>query len=253
MSDAVPRVRMFAGPNGSGKTTVKNALQRPAAWFGLYINPDELEQAIRAGGVLPLGPLDLAATTEEVRAHFGSSPLLRAHGLHQSAGAIVGRDAGIDFGGLAFNAYHASVLADFLRRKALDAGKSFTFETVMSSPDKVDLLREARGRGYRTYLYFIATEDPAINVQRVRNRVAEGGHDVPEEKIVARYYRSLALLPAAIRHTNRAYLFDTSEEHARYLAEITDGTRIDLKVDEIPHWFEPTWDQFGPKASGPVS
>ena len=50
MSDTVPRVRMFAGPNGSGKTTVKNALQRPAPWFGLYINPDELEQAVRASG-----------------------------------------------------------------------------------------------------------------------------------------------------------------------------------------------------------
>ena len=245
MSDAVPRVRMFAGPNGSGKTTVKNSLQRSPAWFGLYINPDELEAAVRTSGFLALLPFGLETTTEEVRDYFGSSAFLQAQDLHQAADTIVCRDGGIDFGGLTFNSYYASVLADFLRRRALDAGTSFTFETVMSSPDKVELLRAARARGYRTYLYFIATEDPAINAQRVRNRVAEGGHDVPPEKIVARYHRSLALLPEAIRHTNRAYLFDTSEEHAWYFAEITDGTQIELKGDEIPHWFEPIWDQFG--------
>jgi predicted ABC-type ATPase len=246
VSDAVPRVRMFAGPNGSGKTTVKNSLQRPPAWFGLYVNPDDLEAVVRKNGFLSLVPFGLETTTEEVRGYFESSGFLQSQNLHQDAASILCRDAGIDFGGLAFNSYYASVLADFLRHKALDAGQSFTFETVMSSRDKVDLLREARARGFRTYLYYIATEDSAINVQRVRNRVADGGHDVPQEKVVARYHRSLALLPEAIRQTNRAYLFDTSEEHAWYFAEVTDGTQIELKDDEMPHWFEPIWDQFGP-------
>jgi predicted ABC-type ATPase len=253
VSDAVPRVRMFAGPNGSGKTTVKNSLQRPASWFGLYINPDELEQTVRESGFLSLGPFDLATTTAEVQGYFASSAFLQGQHLHEAARAIVCRDGGIDFSGLTFNSYYASVLADFLRRKALDAGTSFTFETVMSSRDKVELLRTARQQGYRTYLYFIATEDPAINIQRVQNRVAEGGHDVPQEKIVARYHRSLALLPEAVRHTDRAYFFDTSEEHARYVAEITDGAQIELKGDEIPHWFRPVWDQFGPEAPSPPS
>lgn len=43
MSSAPPRLRMFAGPNGSGKTTVKNGLHRSPSWFGIYINPDDLE------------------------------------------------------------------------------------------------------------------------------------------------------------------------------------------------------------------
>ncbi len=250
MSDAVPRLRMFAGPNGSGKTTVKNALRRPPSWFGLYINPDELEQTVRQTGFLSLAPLGLTTTTAEIQGYFGSSAFLQGQQLHHAAGAIGCRDDGIDFRGLTFTPYHASVLADFLRRKAIADGKSFTFETVMSAPDKVELLRTARTNGYRTYLYFIATEDPAINVQRVQNRVAEGGHDVPPEKIVARYHRSLALLPQAIHHTNRAYLFDTSEERARFFAEVTDGTQIEVKGDEIPHWFEPIWDKFGPEAPG---
>lgn len=142
------------------------------------------------------------------------------------------------------NSYHASVLADFLRRKALESSKSFTFETVMSARDKVELLRDAQSRGFRTYLYYIATEDPAINVRRVKNRVAGGGHDVPEDKIVARYYRSLALLPEAIRHTHRAFFFDTSQTESWYFAEAANGTAIELKSDAMPNWFQPIWDQF---------
>ena len=66
----------------------------------------------------------------------------------------------------------------------------------MSSPDKIDFLAEARRRGFRTYLYYVATVDPLININRVANRVRMGGHPVPEEKIVSRYARSLDLLVA---------------------------------------------------------
>ena len=62
------------------------------------------------------------------------------------------------------NSYFASVAGDFLRQKLLAQKISFTFETVMSHPSKVELLAEAQRAGYRTYLYFVATEDPAINI-----------------------------------------------------------------------------------------
>jgi predicted ABC-type ATPase len=234
---------MFAGPNGSGKTTVKQSLRKPASWFGLYINPDDLERAVRETGFLALEPFELTASTDEVRSYFTSSEFLKSQKLAEAANAIVCRDNGIDFSGLSFNPYYASVLSDFLRRRALETGKTFSFETVMSARDKVELLREAQEKGFRTYLYYIATEDPAINVSRVKNRVAEGGHDVPEEKIIARYHRSLELLKQAVRYTNRAYFIDTSEDEAWYFAEVTGGTTITLQSDEIPGWFQPVWDQ----------
>jgi len=149
----------------------------------------------------------------------------------------------------ATDAYIASVVADFLRQKLLEQKASFTFETVMSSPDKVKLLERAQSLGYRTYLYYIATDDPAINVSRVRNRVAVGGHPVPEDKITSRYYRSLDLLIEAIRHSNRAYLFDNSaHQHARtWLAEITDGRALEMKTDWMPGWFKrAVWDKSNP-------
>jgi len=60
------------------------------------------------------------------------------------------------------NSYFAAVAADFLRQKLLSQRVSFTFEKVMSSPDKVALLCKTQQQGYRTYLYYVATEDPII-------------------------------------------------------------------------------------------
>jgi predicted ABC-type ATPase len=99
----------------------------------------------------------------------------------------------------------------------LERRASFSFETVMSSPDEVALLEKARSLGYRSYLYFIATEDPQINIARVKSRVHLGGHDVPVDKIVSRYARSLDLLLPAIRQSNRAYLFDNSRHGGEHL------------------------------------
>ncbi len=143
MSDAIPRLRMFAGPNGSGKTTVKNTLGKPESWFGLYINPDDLEATIRQTGFLPLESVGLTIDLNELRSHFTESTFLATVGLADAADAIQLTDNSLDFRGLAFNSYHSSVLSDFLRRQALKAGRSFSFETVMSASDKVELLCEA--------------------------------------------------------------------------------------------------------------
>ena len=108
----------------------------------------------------------------------------------------------------------------------------------MSHPGKVDLLKQAQAAGYRTYLYFVATDDPAINISRVRNRVKLGGHAVPEDRIEKRYHRSLDLLMKAIRHTNRAYIFDNSGDNAAgrhtWLAEITEGKNWRQKLIKYP-------------------
>ena len=62
---------------------------------------------------------------------------------------------------------------------------SFSFETVFSHPAKIDILRRAFESGYRTYLYFIATETPEINIARIAQRVQrcskEKDHEKPTE------------------------------------------------------------------------
>lgn len=243
MSGGPPRLRMFAGPNGSGKTTVKNGL--PPTLFRLYINPDEIEQTIRATGELQVHQFGLTVETSELREWFTSSDFLKANRLEEAARVVEVREGVLSFRGLEINSYYASVLSDYLRRKLLAASNSFTFETVMSSPDKVEFLREAQRSGFRTYLYYVATENPEINVERVSHRVQGGGHSVPVEKVIARYERSLHLLRDAIRYANRAYFFDTSRDTAVYFAEITDGNEIDMKTEVVPNWFKTAvWDKF---------
>ncbi len=115
----------------------------------------------------------------------------------------------------------------------------------MSFPDKVELLKNAQSRGYRTYLYYVATENVEINISRVRHRVSLGGHSVPEEKIASLYQRSLDLLSQAVKATHRAYIFDNSTHEHIWLAEVTDGNTLEMKTDQIPAWFKQAlWDKF---------
>ncbi|ABD88710.1 conserved hypothetical protein [Rhodopseudomonas palustris BisB18] len=104
----------------------------------------------------------------------------------------------------------AQAIADFQRERCLSNGLSFSFETVMSHPSKVDLMIRADDAGYEVTLYFVCTSDPDINITRVENRVSSGGHDVPRERVAARYHRTLGLLSHAALVAGRTVLFDNS-------------------------------------------
>jgi predicted ABC-type ATPase len=237
MMGEVPRLRMFAGPNGSGKSTI-NALIGPAL-LGIYINPDEIEKTIRErGDFLDMASYGVKTTEAEILTFFQQSTLLASADLLDEVDMLRFTDDKLDFFSVPINAYFASVAADFIRQNLLKTQASFTFETVMSAPDKVALLNKAQQQGYRTYLYYVATEDPEINISRVNHRVKMGGHPVPEDKIVSRYYRSLDLLREAIRYSNRAYIFDNSGKQQLFVAEITDGHALELRAEKIPHWFK---------------
>ena len=80
-----------------------------------------------------------------------------------------------------------------LVNKYIKNGKSFCYETVMSHPSKIDLIKKAKENGYKITSIFVYTQNPEINIQRVKLRVMQGGHDVSPEKIKSRYYRSLEL------------------------------------------------------------
>lgn len=145
------------------------------------------------------------------------------------------------------------MLADAIRHELLAQGSTFTFETVMSSPDKIDFMRKAQMRGYRTYLYFVATDDPEINISRVRLRVSQGGHDVPEDLIRSRYVRSIGLLDEACSVANRAYIFDNSGAEHEWIAEVCDATELTVRADALPAWFTGTtlWQSFNAGDASP--
>ncbi len=249
MNHAIPRLRMFAGPNGSGKSTIKSVV--PAKLLGVYLNPDEIQKDIADRGFLDVRDYGVETTRDEILPFFMDSTLLQKAEMDDEASCLRYSDGKLSFFEVCVNAYFASVAADFLRQKLLERRVSFSFETVMSSHDKVALLEKAQNLGYRTYLYYIATDDPAINVSRVKARVNLGGHDVPEDKIVSRYERSLGLLIEAVKQSNRAYLFDNSRQSSErlWVAEITDGHDLELKCDPMPRWFQKAvWEKVQPHA-----
>jgi predicted ABC-type ATPase len=231
-----PRMRMFAGPNGSGKSTLKTILSSDL--LGVYVNPDEIEKNLKKFGFLDFKEFEVEASDEEVLGHFLKSTLLQNAKLLDEAKLLTFSDQKLSFAQVKINSYFASVAADFIREKLLKAKKSFSFETVMSSPDKIDLLKKANQLGYKTYLYFIATESPKINISRVKYRVNSGGHDVPEDKIISRYARSLDLLFEAIKNSWRTYIFDNSGGEEFLLAEVQNGKIIEIKSESVPAWFK---------------
>jgi predicted ABC-type ATPase len=247
MVSQTPRVRLFAGPNGSGKSTIKDKLN--PEWIGIFINPDEIEEQIKKEHTINFNTYHINISKQEITEHLSHSSVLCKDGKNLQLKDLDIEDNKISFTKDAINSYYASAIADMLRNYLLETGLSFSFESVMSHEDKIQFLKKAQESGYRTYLYYVATDDPSINIDRVKDRVKAGGHPVPEQKIIDRYYRSINLLKDAIKYTNRAYIFDNSGENSLLMVEITNGTNWEDKSDFIHPWFVETYNYFHPKAN----
>ncbi|MBD5478296.1 MAG: hypothetical protein HDR14_03240 [Lachnospiraceae bacterium] len=104
----------------------------------------------------------------------------------------------------------AAQLAEMQREKHVEQMNEFCFETVLSTERNLKLLKTAKEKGYFIRCYYILTADPMINVWRVRSRVESGGHDVPEEKIIARYDRALALVKDLVSICDVCHIYDNS-------------------------------------------
>ena len=108
----------------------------------------------------------------------------------------------------------ARAWADAQRAALIAARTPFASETVFSHPSKLDLLDHARRHGFTVALHVVALDAPARLLDRVAQRVREGGHPVPPERILARYPRTLALLAQAVRRADVAYLYDAADTQA---------------------------------------
>jgi predicted ABC-type ATPase len=137
-------------------------------------------------------------------------------------------------------AYEAARAAEVVRRDLMSRGISFCMETVFSDPEgaKVAFLREAQERGYVIVLVFIGLESGELAIARVIERTERGGHDVPDEKIVARFPRSFTNLTDALTFVDHAFLFDNSsiESPYRFVAEFRAG-RIVRRGTLRPRWW----------------
>jgi predicted ABC-type ATPase len=234
---AVKRMRVFAGPNGSGKTTIIKSLQSEIP-FGIYINADDIEALLKQSNVLLFSSYQLNICESEIHTFFKTSKFSPIKRKEPNLWEKLSVKENVLHVNTKVDSYLAADIADFIRYNLLNSGISFTYETVMSHNSKVDFIKKAKENDYRVYLYFIATEDPEINISRVNIRVAQHGHFVPSETIRDRYYKSLGLLKNAVKNSSRAYIWDNSGTTSLLIAEITNG--VDVRIidtDKVPNWF----------------
>jgi predicted ABC-type ATPase len=209
------------------------------------VNADEIEKILHiSGGVLKLGDLGItgkpAVVLKRIKKSLATFGLEHRLDMPTLLAGITLDDALALWVPGPYDSYLAATLAEAVRQELLKEGKTFTFETVMSHRSKIDFMREARKRGYRVYLYFVATDDPAINIDRVHRRVLQGGHPVADEKVIDRYHKSIALMTEACEAAHRAYIFDNSGAKHKLLAEVTNFDTIRLEASVINPWLVET-------------
>jgi Uncharacterized protein conserved in bacteria len=140
------------------------------------------------------------------------------------------------------DAYEAARIVAALRVELVKLRESFVFETVFSDPlgDKVAFLKATAQADYSVVLCFIGIADASTSEQRVAIRVAQGGHDVPTEKLFARFPRTLANLAAAIRQLPCVLVFDNDDLRRpfRHVAVFVNGRPLQLNKP-IPSWLRP--------------
>lgn len=106
---------------------------------------------------------------------------------------------------------------------SLDAYQTIGVETVLSTDKYRTLVKTAKARGFDVRLLYVVLRSVEMNIERVRLRVAKGGHAVDEDKIRARYERSLAQLPWFLEQVDTALIFDNSGESPLPVGRKADG------------------------------
>lgn len=249
MTKSSLRLRIFAGPNGSGKSTIINAVRKYRVKeipvdFGIYINADDIAYLLWNKGVnfdafeIKVKDnefVDIVLQSGLIGKKFTEMEFRESYTIHANKLTLIKKDKADRV---------AQIIADYLRKKLLQERKKFSFETVFSHSSKLEIMKQAIEAGYKVYLYFVSTEDPEINKFRVKKvRVAVGGHDVPEDKIVSRYYRSLELLYEASQLTYQTYFFDNSKDGEEFklfahFKNINDSKTWDeIDKEKVPRWF----------------
>ena len=133
--------------------------------------------------------------------------------------------------------YHAATLAAKIREDLISQGVSFCFETVFSHESKIDFLAQAKANGYTIILVYIHLFDSSLNEARVRQRISEGGHSVPIEKIHSRIPRTMQLIKTAFSIVDEARILDNSSKANPFQQIIVmKSGNYEAKADPLPEW-----------------
>ena len=128
----------------------------------------------------------------------------------------------------------AAKLVDKMRYDTINKKEDFTFETVLSSEYKLNILRKAKEQGSFIECVFILTIDPQINISRIESRVALGGHNVEKTKVIDRYYKSINNIKELLDIRDIMHVYDNTEAPTRIIRK----HKEDLSIYPNEYWSE---------------
>jgi len=203
--------------------------------FGYYLNADEINVLLINKGFIDLEKYGLETDSNSFRSFFNKSGW--ANYVNEKNYSAKWKISGniVSINRTKIKPFDTAILADYIRYKFLEAGLTFTFETVMSHPSKIEFISSAAESGYKVYLYFISTDDYSINQNRVKLRVEKGGHNVSAAKIKSRYQNTMLQLRTASMLCYRTYIFDNSTDLTLVLS-INPQKEIAFQKNIIPNW-----------------
>lgn len=177
----------------------------------------------------------------------GKSTFFHAHlaaaGLRFVNADILARELELD-------ARQAADAADAVRAELVRQRETFVTETVFSDPvgAKLRLFLDAQAQGYTVVLIFIGVSGAERCDQRVAMRVSQGGHDVPPDRLTARFPRVLANLRAALPVLSAVLVYDNDDLRRPYrlVARVELGA-IRHQTDDPPAW----WRMVAERGGGP--
>lgn len=162
---------------------------------------------------------------------------LHPHGIHFINADLIARDISPD--NPEAMSYEAAQIAEQIRLDLLHQGISFCFETVFSHPSKIEFIQQARVLGYEIIMVFIHLDDAQLNIARISQRIVEGGHYVPDEKVRGRLERLVKNVKASIPLIDRLVAFDNSQRAGSFNCQLEYiGGTLCYQADNLKRWAE---------------
>lgn len=134
------------------------------------------------------------------------------------------------------HSYDAAIIAEQIRKDLLEQGNSFCFETVFSHPSKIDFVAHAKTLDYEIILVFIHLDSVSLNHSRIHQRITEGGHSVPAEKVETRIPRTLKNIRTVVPLCNFVYILDNSRLDNPFNKLVTISNGKIIKESVLPPW-----------------
>ncbi len=122
-----------------------------------------------------------------------------------------------------------------LMAKYIENGESFHIETTLPGVAIIKHINNAKAHGYTVALCFVGIDDINVAIERVHQRMANGGHGIGDKFIIKRFSQLNRNLRATLPLCDEAVLFDNTRKF-RQIAVLENKRLIDCDRD-LPYWF----------------